>query len=377
MLLRHSVPLLALLSCLPAQKATAPADSLTLRLVPLLDGLRTDGRLDATTNSPFGKEAAKLGIDLSQPKHPMVLAELANGRLVQAFCSVTENAFGDRAWLVQRTRKIDRRWTKPEGPPVESFAWEVRVLKTQAGTAKTIAKHVAIVGPRDAVRRELVQEFEVGYGAIDGVTKDTAWPFDEKSSTETVQPFADQPGAFDKVKFTRSRTWTLTTSIAKDGGWTLQAPELGIDLPKSPPPAEVPPTIDEASKAIVLTIGTGCDGVQLGASTVAEVTKALGDPLEDVLIQPGSRNVSYRCGLTCNFDKDGKLKTIMTRPSFGGRTSNGIALGTTIEELKKLYSKSDGAQLDPKRFAAPGLLLTLDAFGKVRAMVLVREVEKR
>ena len=347
-----------------------------LRLVPLLDGLRSDapaGDLARLAETTIAKEATKVGIDLAQPKHPLVVAAFAKGRLFYAFYKATEEAFGERPWVLQRIRKVERTWTTPGAPPDEKVTWQVEAFKTQAGSLKSADQHFGSFALRDAHRREVVKEYEIGFGEIPGRAMGTTWPFEASTLFHVLQAYRDEPGLYDDVAFTNARRWTLTTSLAKDGTWSLVCPELGIDLPnRAPPDAAARPEPDAASKAIVLKIGEGVAEARLGTSTIDEVGKVLGEALEDVAMATGGRNVSYRGGLTCNFDATGKLNTILTRTTFAGRTSNGLTHGASRADVKKkLGAPKDGAA-DAPTWAYAGLVVTFDAFGGVTRLVLTK-----
>lgn len=347
-----------------------------LRLVPLLDGLRSDapdGDLARLAETTVGKEASKVGIDLAQPKHPLVVAAFAKGRLFYVFYKATEEAFGDRPWVLQRIRKVERTWATAGAPPDEKVTWQVEAFKTQAGSLKSADQHFGSFALRDAHRREVVKEYEIGFGEIPGHAAGTTWPFAANTLFHMLQPYGDEPGLFEKVAFTNARRWTLTTSFGKDGTWSLACPELGIDLPKTAPAAAATrPEPDAASKAIVLKVGEGVWQARLGTSTIDEVGKVLGEALEDVEMPGGGRNVSYRAGLTCNFEATGKLNTILTRTTFAGRTSNGIALGASRADVKKKLGAPKTGADDAPAWTYPGLLVAFDAVGNVTRLVLMK-----
>jgi hypothetical protein len=175
------------------------------------------------------------------------------------------------------------------------------------------------------------------------------------------------------VVFTNARRWTLTVALGKDGSWSVRSPELGLELPARPPATDAAkPQLDAASKKTVLKVGEGIGAARLGASTRDDVGLVLGEALEDVAMPTGSRNVSYRGGITCNFTPDGKLNTILTRASFAGRTSNGIAHGMSRAEVKRRLGVPSGERDDAPTWTYPGLLVTFDATGAVIRLVLSR-----
>ncbi len=371
--------LFALTALLPAQShppQPAKAAPLALRLVPVLDGLRNDApgddlaRLGETT---IAKEAAKVGLDLQHPSHPLVVARYDKGRLFYVFYKVTEEAFGPRPWVLQRIRKVERTWATADAPPQEKVTWQVEAFKTQAGELKGTDQHFGSFALRDAHRREIVKEYEIGFGEIPGTAAGPAWPFAADRLFHMLQAYGEQPGLHEQVKFTRSQRWTLTASFGKDGTWSLASPELGLDLPARALPATAgEPPVDAASRGTVLQVGKGLPGVQLGTSTPEEVGKVLGNALEDVAMPTGSRNISYRGALTCNFDAAGKLNTIITRTPFAGRTDNGIAHGMSRADVRKALGTAPGLDDGKPTWQAGGLVVRFDAAGTVDRLVLRR-----
>ena len=364
-------PLALALVALPAQQP-----ELQLRLQPLLDGLREEvgGDLGKVAASTLGKEAAKVGLDLTKPGNPVVALACEQGRLFYVFYKVTEEAFGDRAWMIQRIKKTERTWLKDGAAPEEKVTWQVEAFKTIAGTLKGADQHFGSFGLRGAHRREVVKEYEIGFGSIAGRADGAAWPFDTKRLFEMLQEYGDDPALHDQVKFTASRRWSLTVQLAADGSHRVVSPELGLDLPKRVPSLELAkPKPDEASKQIVLTAGSGPPGLTVGASTPADVAKALGAPLEDVPAGASGRNRCYRGALVCNFDGTGVLNTVFTRPSFAGRTKEGITLGMPRAAVKeKLGAAAKDLAADAEQWRVPGLVITFDSAGAVRRLLVTK-----
>ena len=366
------VPILILVAAAAGTKTAPP---LQMRLQPLLDGLREDapkGDLSAVATTTIGKEAAKVGLDLTKPKNPLVAMAYRDGRLFYVFYKVTDEAFGERAWMLQRIRKIERTWATADAAPEEKVTWQVEAFKTNGGSLKGSDEHFGSFALRTAHRREIVKEYEIGFGELAGKAEGAGWPFAMDTLFHMLQPYGDDATLHDRVKFTASRRWTLTVSFDATGAHQVLCPELGLDLPKKVPGPELARSpVDPASKAIVLTAGAGPAGVTVGTSKRADVDKALGAVLEDVPVGPSNRNVSYRGGLTCNFDADGVLNTVFTRASFGGRTKEGVLLGMSRAEVRKKLGavakdQDDGAE----RWTLPGLTVVFDAAGTVRRVVV-------
>lgn len=347
-------------------QAPATASPPLLRLHPLLDGLRGDP-------GDLAKEAAKVGLDLQKPDNPLAAWACKDGRLFYVFYKSTEEAFGDRAWMLQRIRKVERTWSTKDAAPEEKVTYQVEAFKTQGGALKSPDQHFGSFGLRGAHRREVVKEYEIGFGELPGEAAGAAWPFAENRLFHMLQAYGDDRALFDKVQFTASRRWTLTVAFGADGAYAITSPELGLDLPKKPPkPEQARAVVDPASKALVLEAGAGPAGLVVGTSARADVDKVLGAPLEDVPTGP-NRNVSYRGGLTCNFTPEGVLNTVFTRACFGGRTKEGVALGMARAEVKKKLGKAakdfDDSEVS---WTVPGLHVHFDALGQVTRLVVAR-----
>lgn len=344
-----------------------------LRLIPLVDGMREDAPgkdLARFHETPCGKEAVKVGVDLLRPANPLVAADFQKGRLFYVFYKVTEEAFGDRAWIVQRIKKTERTWARAGAEPETKVTWQVEAFKTMAGELKGADQHFGSFGIRDAVRREIVKEYEIGFGDVPGKATGAAWPFDASKLFHMLQPYGDDASLHDSVQFAHSRRWQLTATLTPDS-WSVVSPELGLDLPKKWPDAKVArPEANAASKATVLTPGVGPAGLQIGTSTAADAEQRLGKPLEDLPAGGNHRNVSYAASLTCNFDGDGKLNTVITRATFAGRTTNGIAHGMSRAEVAKKLGAAKDQPADASTWTYPGLRIQFDGFDTVRRLVI-------
>lgn len=365
----------------PAGQSSAtrsPSDAAppALRLFPLRDGLRDDApdrdpsRIGETV---VAKEAAKVGIDLTEPDHELLAAACEDGRLFYVFYKVVEEAFGDRAWLVQRIEKTERTWAKPGAEPETKTTFQVEAFKTMAGSLKGADQHFGSFGLRGAHKREITKVYEIGFGDVPGRAEGAAWPFAADTLFHMLQPYGASRELYDAVQFTNARRWALTVTFDERGRWSVRSDELDIDVPKRKLPASAgQPTIDPASKSLVLEPGVGPKGVEIGVSVVAQVTEVLGAPIEDVPVGEGHRNVSYRGGLTCNFDEHGVLNTVITRVSFGGRTDGGVAHGTSREVVKrKLGAPARGGE-EAAVWGYPGLVVKFGADGEVVGLVVTQ-----
>jgi hypothetical protein len=99
-----------------------------------------------------------------------------------------------------------------------------------------------------------------------------------------------------------------------------------------------------ASVEKVLIEGFGVDNLEVGKSIVNDVVGTYGEP---AFIQKTkaeySRNYIYpKLGLRINFHDD-KLNTISSLPNFKGKTSQGISLESSLEDIERTYGEPDVA----------------------------------
>jgi hypothetical protein len=363
---------LLLLMALVGAEEPVPA----VRLVPLLDGLRNDapaGDLARLGETETYKTALQGGVDLARPPHPIVACRRTGDRLYYVFYKTTDNALGDRPYLIQRIRKIERAWKAPDARPEEKVTWQVEVFKTRGGELKTPDQHFGSFGLQGNHRREIVKEYEIGLGEVAGECEGRAWPFDSNKAYRLLQAYQEEKGVFGKVKFRRACKWTLTASFDAAGGYSVRSPELDFDAPtRLPTPAQTLSPPDPASAKIVLLEGKGIDGVTLGESDRGAVLRVLGKPLEDVAVGQQSNNLSFRESLTVNLDATGKVNTIFTRGGFAGRTGKGASYGMSRVEVARIYGPA-GAAPDAESWRYEGVLFTFDGFDRVKRIVIMRK----
>ncbi|MCU0727824.1 MAG: hypothetical protein MUE73_18860 [Planctomycetes bacterium] len=375
--MRAARPLFLLLAVLapPVVAEEGVPPPFDLRLAHLHDGLRGpsgDRDLGTVGETKVGKLAAKVGLDLGKPENPLLACRFADGRLFYLFYKVTENAFADRPYVLQRIRKTERSWTAPEGPPEETVTFQVEVFKTLAGTLKAEDEHYGSFSLRDAARREIVKEYEVGFGEVPGKCEGREWPFAANTLFQCLEPYGEEAGLFETVKFSSSRKWALTVAFAADGTWRVRSDALGFDAPeRMPDPAAAAPRPDPASAEVVLTAGRGLPGVTVGETTAEGLVAALGAPWEDAPAGKGHRVLSFAKSLTVNLRPDGILNTIITRSGFAGKTAEGIAHGDTRGRVLDLLGAPPGAAADAPAWRYPGLQVTFDGFDRVSRLVVM------
>lgn len=345
-----------------------------IRLVHLFDGLRPEAPDDdpaRIAETKTAKNAARYGIDLAKPPHPLFAHAFRSGRVWYVFYKVTENAFGDRPYVIQRIRKTERSWATPDTKPEEKVTYQVEVFKTFAGTLKRPDQHFGDFGHQGLHRREIVKEYEIGFGEVPGACEGTAWPYAPDSLFHMLQAYGPEPGLYERVAFTASRTWSLTVALAMDGTYAIRSPELGIDAPQALPEASAAtPRPDAASKDVVLTPGAGPAGAKLGESTADDLQRLLGEPIETAAAGKGHTNLSFAKSLTCNLNADGKLNTVITRPSFAGTTSNGISHGMTRAKVLEKLGVPAVQRADAVTWRYLGMILTFDGFDRVSRIVI-------
>ncbi len=370
------VPALATFAAsLAAQTRAEPV--VLLRPVLLADGILDLAPKQDPARFPdteLGKLAAQAGLDLRRPDNPVLAAKFADRRLFYVFFKTTENTFGPRPWLVQRIRKVERTWGPGANEPVEKVTYQVEAFKLMNGALKKADQHHGSFPLRDAVRREIVKDYEIGFGTLPGVAEGDVWPFANERLFELLQPYQEDKARFDEVVFSASRTWSLAVSLAADGAWSVRSPELGIDAPKAwPTPSSAEPRSDDSSRDVVLRRGAGTEGLLPGTSTAEDVGKVLGAPIDDAPTGTGARVLAFARSLSVNVDAAGVLNTLMTRPGFAGRTDEGLRHGMTREQVRAAAPPPAGTSPDARTWRYDGLLVDFDGTGRVRRFVVTKK----
>lgn len=359
------VPRLLALVLLLTAAARARDRVLDLRLIPLKDGLPK-----SLEKSEVFQTARAAGVDLRKPAHPVVVVSCRDGRLFHLFYKSTENAFGDRPYLIQRIKRIRRSWKSADAEPEEIVEYKVEVFKTIAGALKRPDTHWGSFALGEHERREVIKEYEIGFGEIPGVCEGKVWPFDKKGLFKMLQEWSTDPGLHPKVKFSRARRWRLEVGFDASGSHHVRSPELGFDVCATLPGVDATrPRPNEASQGIVLLEGRGLKGLELGKGTEKSVIAVLGKPLERVKTKTGNTNLSFRASLTVNF-AHGKVNTVFTRACFAGRTAKGATHGSTRSEIRALYGEPGRGKPDARYWQYDGVAFWFDGFDRVRSIVI-------
>lgn len=354
----------------PAAKVRLP----DLRLSTLKDGLRDARERSKGKATDVDKAAKAVGLDLDAPPHPLVAHRLLDRQVFYVFYKTTENAFGDRPWVLQRIRKTERSWPAgADAKPEVKVTYLVEAFKTIGGVLKGEDQHYGHFHLGEFARREIVKEYEIGFGEVPGVCEGVPWPFAAGTLYQRIQPYQEEIGLYEKTALRAARRWSLTVSFDASGAYRVASPELGFDLPKTPlDPSVATPPPDQTSRDLVLEPGVGTLGVRIGESGADDLVRALGAPLEDVPVLEDYRLLSFERSITCVVDRAGRLRTLNTRPGFAGRTTTGLAHGLARAEVTKLFGVPSGASADAEVWAYDGVQVSFDGFDRVARIFLFR-----
>ena len=354
---------LGLLLAVPVHAEDQPID---LRLLSLAEGLPKN-----LEKSTVFKTALSAGVDLRKPSHPIVVASYRGGSLFHLFYKSTENAFGNRPYLIQRMKRVRRSWKSADAKPEETVEYKVEVFKTIAGALKRPDTHWGDYGIGAYQRREVIKEYDIGFGEIPGVCEGKLWPYDGKTLFKMLQEWSRKPGLYAKVRFSRARTWRLEVGFDTSGSYRVRSPELGFDIhAQLPGDKATRPRPNPASRGIVLREGHGLKGVKLGAGSEKAAVAALGKPLDRVKSRSGNTNLSFRASLTVNFAPDGKVNTVFTRAGFAGRTAKGASHESTREDIRKLYGEPKRGKADSAFWLFDGVGFWFDGYDCVRVITI-------
>jgi hypothetical protein len=211
--------------------ATAGAASpFRLRLVPVAQGIAEEPEIfDA------GQAA---GVNVSRPCHPFLIHSYAGGRLFYVFYKTVEEAAGSQKYLLQRIHKTERFYMTPDdhNPRVQE-SYLVEAFKLRDGSLKRADQHFGSFGLGEYYRREVVKEYEIGFGELPGIATGDEWPFRRNILYKAIQGYDSDRSLYDQVRFTQSKHWTLAVSFDRTGGYCVKCPELGFDAPRALPAA--------------------------------------------------------------------------------------------------------------------------------------------
>jgi hypothetical protein len=370
--------LLALLMS-PAAGEDADVHPPDLRLLPVEQGVReavVRGDLSRLPQAAIQKLAEKVGVDLAAPPQSHVVRRRTPGRLFYVFYKVAENAFGDRPYLIQRIKRTERNWKHADADPEVEVTYQVEVFKVADGALKRPDQHHGSYGMHGFHRREIVKEYEIGFGRIPGLVEGTTWPFDPGILFKYVYRYGPSPDVYDRVEWIAARPWTLSVSLDADGAYRIASPELGFDLPDAPPPEEgaASPGASPAtpSDVVVLHAGRGPAGLVVGKTTIEELHAARGEPIDVEHPTPRSQNHHYADGLTFNFNGAGILNTVFSRPGFEGSTDRGIRQEDTRGRVIDVMGPPPDQKADASYWHYDGIAFWFDGTHRVDKIVVFR-----
>ncbi len=301
--------------------------------------LNPGGDPGTLTRRDVYKRALAAGLDLAKPRLDAVVGlRRTDDRLFYVFYKTVEEAFAGRRYLIQRIRRTERTWTTSDAEPEVEVTFQTEVFKLLGGAQKRADQHHGSYGIRSLHRREIVKEYEIGFGQVPGLCEGDAWPFETSILFKYLEPYGESHAVYDAVQFDRSVHWSLTVALDAAGGYQVRVPELGIDLPDSATPLErTLPEPDEASQDLVLVRGAGLEGTEGAEDLVGAISERAGRILEDVPAGKRNRNVAFERRLIANLTVDGRLNTLRTRPGFAGRTLEGARVGDDRARILRLY----------------------------------------
>ncbi len=213
--------------------ASRQATELTLRLVPIRQGISEDKR---QAEAEIVTKARNVGIDLRDPSHPLLVHSYKDGRLFYVFYKTMGRASGPRSYLIQRIRKVERFYASPgDAKPRTQETFLVEAFKLREGSMKKADQHYGSYGISSYHKREVVKEYEIGFGQIDNIASGARWPFERSVLYKRIQDYSPDRTIYDRVTFARSKKWTLAVTFDRTGGYSIRSPELGFDVPTTLP----------------------------------------------------------------------------------------------------------------------------------------------
>ena len=181
-------------------------------------------------------EAREAGLDLLKPNHPLLPHAYQNGKLFYVFYKTTEEARGPQQYLLQRIRKEERYYSSPSSrTPRTVVTYLVEAFKLRDGSLKKADQHYGSYSLGNNFRREVIKDYEIGFGEIDGLATGTAWPFDNTILYKAIQDYGPERTLYNKVRFTQARKWKLTVSFDRTGSYSIRSAAFDFDAPKKLP----------------------------------------------------------------------------------------------------------------------------------------------
>lgn len=215
-----------------------------MRLVPVqveMDAIQALEKAGKTSKNRVREEAREAGLDLLKPNHPLLPHAYEKGKLFYVFYKTTSEARGPQQYLLQRIRKEEKSYaTATDNKPRTVVTYLVEAFKLRDGSLKKADQHYGSYSLGKNFKREVVKEYEIGFGEIEGTATGEPWPFERNVLYKEIQPYRPDRAVFDKVQFTKSRKWTLSVTFDRRGSYSIQSPEFGFDAPAQLPEVGTP-----------------------------------------------------------------------------------------------------------------------------------------
>lgn len=206
-----------------------------LHLVPLAQAIWEDKRGREPEIITIARNA---GVSLHKPTHPLLAHSYKEGRLFYVFYNNLENALGPHHYLIQRIRKEERFYSSTAQNPKIKVTYLVEVFKLKNGALKGADQHYGSYGISNYYKREIIKEYEVGFGQINNIASGREWPFQSNILYKEIQDYNPDRTLFDRVKFLQSKKWKLSVAFNRTGWYSIQSPDFGFDAPHTPPRAQ-------------------------------------------------------------------------------------------------------------------------------------------
>jgi hypothetical protein len=347
------------------------AAAIDLRLVAIKTGNRDSAfsnDAEKWRQTPAFGAAQAAGVDLDNPLHPLFVHSYRNSRLFFLFYNTVGEGFGDRPYLIQRIKRTIRNYSEINGgEPITTETYLVEAIKLKNGTFRP-DQHFGSYALGGFQRREIIKECEIGFGEVRGLAEGTEWPFEPRKLFVMLQDYGADRSLYDKVQFSAAKQWKIVASFDQDGTYRVQVPELGIDAPnRLPDPKDADSVLAADTANLVLLEGRGVLDLVVGKSTAEKIAIALGPPLQVERASAAAHNFHHKQRLTCNVYNGGTLNTVMTRGGFAGKTSNGIGLRDSRQQVIERYGQTETRG---NTLTYPGVIFHLDGENRVSQIVI-------
>ena len=334
----------------------------SIRPILLRDGFRSickRGDLSKLAETRQAKVAASAGVDLERPDNPILLTSFRDGRLYLLFYKAFEHAFADRPYVIQRIRKTERTWKEKGAKPTERVTYQVEVFKLLGGETKRPDQHFGRYSLRGNYRREIVKEYEIGFGVVPDKCEGTDWPFDARKLFVYLQEYDEDRALYDAVKFVEPLKWSLHVSFSQDGKWRVRSRELGFDAPKKMPKLRAcAPSPLRKSKTVVLVGDQGPEGF-------TSLAESGGEELVRTKFVNDNSAVTTDKGLLFNLDAGGDPYRVATVAGFLGQTDKGLRHGDTRARVVEVMGAPTNQPKDAWMWRYRGVQFRFDGMDRV------------